>query len=258
MLYGVKRFAMRFYPYIWSVVVLLSGYVSMLLWWKLGTNHNEPGFFHYKAATYGDSIGLTLIVFASAMYCRLACKKIVGKRTKSYVKWVPIVLAFITGVLFFAWQIEWLINAEPNWTLIKRSEPVTVIGLRMSNKFTGAGYWHAAFFVGVSTLISFFLTKAFCIRSLLADDERRRGGLCLMLGLLSFSGCFYIEMIANDNIGGDVWRLLPGVCSGALLFLAMIVLSLPARGKRVKRLKELVSILIGGLVALLVGFVILL
>ena len=152
----IIAFARSHYPFFWAAVVLLTGFLAMLGWWCFGTHCEEPGFFYYRAATYGDAIGLTLLVFACGRYCQQAMKDKQQEIEHDMIKHLPIVVAVIVGFFFFAWQVEWLVEADTNWTLVRRSEPISFLGIQMRNRFTGAGYWHAAFFVGAGALISYF------------------------------------------------------------------------------------------------------
>ena len=63
-----------------GLAVLMSGYVALLLFWRVGANPaGVPGFFHYPDATWGD--GLLLPVLA------LCLQLLIGRLPKTSRRW---------------------------------------------------------------------------------------------------------------------------------------------------------------------------
>lgn len=102
------------------------------------------GLFDYKASLWGDALCLPLIIGAGTTYI-LQFRKEVKYKNKSLL---PLIIGSIGGLLGAIMQAQWIISDTtiPNWSIPTQ------------HHFNYAGWYHAAFFVGVCFAISYIVT----------------------------------------------------------------------------------------------------
>lgn len=269
----VWSFAKREYPYIWALFILLTGVVAMWIFWLVKPGDVRPGFTDYNAAVFGD-IFLSLLVFTCAKYIQMATEKEMDDsdnppindesqesseppRKKKVI--IPWIVGCLSGLVGLVWQISWLFGVPENWTIVKLDKPKTVLGMEIKMKFLCPGVWHACFFVASFAIIGYFLTRFICVHA----NVRREGCLenyynCLLLGIV-FSGCFYIAMIASDNLEPHLSRfiMIPLVCFGAMTTLLLFVEIPSFRKKEPGKMKEIIAAMSGCIMAIAESFFIL-
>ena len=102
------------------------------------------GLFDYKASLWGDALCLPLIIGAGNTYI-LQFRKEVKYKNK---RLLPLIIGSIGGLLGAIMQAQWKISDTtiPNWSIPTQ------------HHFNYAGWYHAAFFVGVCFAISYIAT----------------------------------------------------------------------------------------------------
>ena len=257
----VFEFLKKHHPFFWAGLILSFGFIAMAIWWQISPGNTLPGFYHYKAATYGDGIGLTLLVFGCARYVQLAReenslwkeKKVFQRFSlKSFINVFSYLALAIGGLVGLIWQASWLLGVPENWTIIKRKTPVDFGTYEITMQFRGPGVWHAVFFIGAFAIISFFFIRFILAHAFSSQESRATTRSSILLLLISFSGCFYVALIASDNIQKSIPRsiLIPVVCCGVVGFLSIIVIIPSFCKTRAVWLKELLSILSGCIIAI--------
>ena len=121
----------------------LAMYIIFSLWLSENSSSDLPGLFYYKAAALGDPICLPIIT--GALFCHYSYG---SEKLFSFGK-----ISIITGISALAAgtaiQAEWLINDNTglNWSI---PEP---------HSFNFGGWYHAAFFAIILSLIALLLTE---------------------------------------------------------------------------------------------------
>ena len=116
-----------------SAITFLTGFCMLFFMYKIINPSNDlPGLFYYKAATYGDAIGLTILIGSLVAFAKKNGNFITKKK-------YSIIMAIICGCIGIAIQASWIISDSTvlNWTIPKQ------------HFFNIAGWWHAVFFVGI-------------------------------------------------------------------------------------------------------------
>ncbi len=132
--------------FIMGIGTLILGFIPMLLLWIIHPkDSNLPGFFTFRAATWGDAIMLPLLMFSSTML--IGYNNSLTKKQKSISKFIGVISGVLAGLI----QISWLKNPNIilNWTIPK-------VGY-----FNFAGWYHAIFFVGMGYFISLNVIRLF-------------------------------------------------------------------------------------------------
>ncbi len=130
-----------------ATTVFIFGFFAMysifLLWLSENSSSDLPGLFYYKAAALGDPICLPLVT--GALYCHYSYN---NETFFSFQK-ISIIIAILAFMVGIAIQAEWLINdnTKLNWSIPEL------------HYFNLGGWYHAAFFVIVLSLITLLLTE---------------------------------------------------------------------------------------------------
>lgn len=174
------------YGIILSIFIFFIGFFVMLMFWLNDSqNPDIPGFFYYKAATYGDGICLPLLTGCMAMYLLFGYDNIVEYIRQS--KKISIVIGIVGAVTGISVQYSWLASDEItfNWTIPRL------------HYFTPAGWYHAFYFSLMFGLIGFFLTEIWRFKSKSKKQQTFEQTVCLM-GVFSF-GIGYMYLHAVDD-----------------------------------------------------------
>ena len=168
----------------------LAGLV-LPVWWLVSAHHGGvPGLGAFPSAYLGDTILLPLgCVMTAAGIGRLTP----APRERA----VGAISAAVAAVLSVGIQADWLLDpsTQPNWTLPHFGE------------LDAAGWWHAAYFTGMSVLLV-VLTMVFLARvraGRLAGDPRGRevssgtGAALLLAGWIS-----YTALAVHDDLSGPL------------------------------------------------------
>ena len=150
-------------PLIIGVCIFVLGFLSMFLFSVFYNGNEERNFWFYNAATYGDAICLPGIVISAGIYVRKS-EKLIGEYNKKKHKLICHIIALIAGLVGAGIQISWLTGAQGNWTIVNRISDKVVFGIRFTMMFTGAGLWHAVFFVIAFSTIAYWVYRLFGIR----------------------------------------------------------------------------------------------
>lgn len=188
-----------------AAITWLCGFVVMyLLWRKIGTINELPGFFDYHAATYGDGICLPILVGAGIAFLKN------NKRDCELVhirkcRWIAIVMALIGGLI----QASWLISDRTalNWSI-----PI-------QHHFNIAGWYHSIFFLGMFGVIAYLLARIWCtIRNKTSDYTWLDKDLLL---LFVTAGTLFILLFASDDYPQciETGIAYPVICLGIMFAL---------------------------------------
>ena len=174
------------YGIILSVCIFLIGFLVMFVFWLNDIQDPDiPGFFFYKAATYGDGICLPLLTGCMTMYLLFGYRNMmeyIRQRKK-----ISTIVGIVCTVIGIAVQYSWLASDEIgfNWTIPRL------------HYFTPAGWYHAFYFSFMFGLIGFFLTEVWLLKSNKKKKQRFEQAVCLM-GVFSF-GTGYMYLHAVDD-----------------------------------------------------------
>lgn len=188
-----------------AAITWLCGFVVMyLLWRKIGTINELPGFFDYHAATYGDGICLPILVGAGIAFLKN------NKRDCELVhirkcRWIAIVMALIGGLI----QASWLISDRTalNWSI-----PI-------QHHFNIAGWYHSIFFISMFGVIAYLLARIWCtIRNKTSDYTWLDKDLLL---LFVTAGTLFILLFASDDYPQyiETGIAYPVICLGIMFAL---------------------------------------
>lgn len=181
-----------------SLFIFLIGFFVMLIFWMNDIqNPNIPGFFSYKAATYGDGICLPILIGCLTMYILFGFNNI-----NEYIKQrkrTSIVIGVICASIGALVQVSWLISkaTKPNWTIPRL------------HHFTAAGWYHAFYFSFMFGLIGFLMSELWIYKSKTQEKQSFEQTVCLM-GIF-VSGICYMYLHAIDdwvNIYGKEFSFL--------------------------------------------------
>ena len=177
----------------WTPVVTIAFLAGLVLpvWWLVSAQHGGvPGLGAFPSAYLGDTVLLPLgCVMMAAGIGRLAPAP--RERT------VGIVSAAVTAVLSVGIQADWLRDpsTQPNWTLPH------------SGELDAAGWWHAAYFTGMSVLMV-MLTMVFLARAragrlagtpAVREVSSGTGAALLLTGWLG-----YTALAVHDDLSGPL------------------------------------------------------
>lgn len=182
-------------------VVFLAGFGMMLLLSKILIYPDDlPGLFSYKAATWGDGICLPAMVFCFVTFER----KNQSNLHRSPVELVSAIGSAVAGIFV---QASWILsdNTILNWSIPRK------------HHFNFAGWWHAAFFVGMCGLTAYLFTKGWRIIRRKREpwdwiDEALFGGVIS-------AGAVFLSLHMADDYGET--HLQGYLLSGTILFLLL-------------------------------------
>lgn len=182
------------YGIILSVFIFFIGFFAMFLFWINDIQDPDiPGFFSYKAATYGDGICLPLLAGCMLAYLLLGYNNL-----REYIKErkkVSIIIGIVCVVIGMVVQYSWLVSDETglNWTIPRL------------HYFTPAGWYHAFYFSFMFGLIGFFLTEIWRFKNKNKKKQSFEQKICLM-GVFAFgTGYMYLHAIDDwEQIYGSV------------------------------------------------------
>ncbi len=188
-----------------AAITWLCGFgVMYLLWRKIGTINELPGFFDYHAATYGDGICLPILVGAGIAFLRnnkRDCELVYIRKCR----WIVIVMTLIGGLI----QASWLISDRTalNWSI-----PI-------QHHFNIAGWYHSIFFIGMFGVIAYLLARIWCtIRNKTSDYTWLDKDLLL---LFVTAGTLFILLFASDDYPQyiETGIAYPVICLGIMFAL---------------------------------------
>lgn len=174
------------YGVILSVFIFLIGFFVMFIFWLNDIqNPDIPGFFYYKAATYGDGICLPLLTGCMVMYLLFGYSNIMEYIKQS--KKISTIIGVVCTVVGMSVQLSWLASNDIrfNWTIPRL------------HYFTLAGWYHAFYFSFMFGIIGFFLTEVWQFKSNRKKKQSFEQSICLM-GVFSF-GTGYMYLHAFDD-----------------------------------------------------------
>lgn len=171
----------RLRPFIAAGTVGATGFGAMNFLWSFSSHSSElKGLYHYVSSTLGDGLFLPLAA-GSIEYARaqLHSSEVPSK--------LPLLAGAFSGALAIATQISWLAdpNIDPNWTI---PAPHT---------FTVAGWYHAAFSVGVSAYLG-WVTADTAKRAMQGNTPLNRGFRTGMVTAI-LSSIAFAASAAYDN-----------------------------------------------------------
>ena len=177
----------------WAPVIGIAFLAGLVLpvWWAVSAHHGGvPGLGDFPSAYLGDTLLLPLgCVMTAAGIRKLAAAP--RERTAGVIS------AAVAAVVSVGIQADWLRDpsTQPNWTLPH------------SGELDAAGWWHAAYFTGMSVLLV-VLTMVFLSRvraGRLAGDPAVRevssgtGATLLLTGWVS-----YTALAVHDDLSGPL------------------------------------------------------
>lgn len=169
-----------------SLFIFFVGFFAMFIFWLNDVqNPDIPGFFYYKAATYGDGICLPLLVGCMSMYLLLGYDNM--KEYISRSKRVSVGIGLVCAAVGMVTQYSWLASDEIrfNWTIPRL------------HYFTPAGWYHAFYFTFMFGVIGFFLAEIWRFKSADKKKQNFEQSVCL-LGVFAF-GTGYMYLHAIDD-----------------------------------------------------------
>ncbi|MER5635624.1 hypothetical protein ABT095_01560 [Kitasatospora sp. NPDC002227] len=149
----------RYSVLVWPLAVLLTGYVPLLLFWRLGGQPaGMPGLFAYRSATWGDGLLLPLLAL---------CLRVMTIRLRRQLDRRKVAVAAALGAaagaaLVLSWRAD--PHPTPNWTLPRPHE------------FTAAGIYHACF-LGLACAFFAAIGTDFAVAVRRAEDRARQRAL---------------------------------------------------------------------------------
>jgi len=182
----MKRNLIKEYNYFFCgaiswILTLLSGYIAMYLMWGLMKPSDDlPGLFYYKAAIYGDSIGLTFLV--GSLVALIKNNKGInitdGKKCRK--------VAGICGFIGMVIQAEWLISDSTvlNWTIPQQ------------HYFNLAGWYHSIFFICMFITIGYLIAK---VKLILRNKDSYTIREKLLIEVMIASVTLYMLCHISDN-----------------------------------------------------------
>lgn len=182
----MKRNLIKEYNYFFCgaiswILTLLSGYIAMYLMWGLMKPSDDlPGLFYYKAAIYGDSIGLTFLV--GSLVALIKNNKGInitdGKKCRK--------VAGICGFIGMVIQAEWLISDSTvlDWTIPQQ------------HYFNLAGWYHSIFFICMFITIGYLIAK---VKLILRNKDSYTIREKLLIEVMIASVTLYMLCHISDN-----------------------------------------------------------
>lgn len=178
--------------------------VMYILWRKIGTINELPGFFDYHAATYGDGICLPMLVGAGIAFLKNN-KRDCGLVHIRKCRWIAIIMSLIGGLI----QASWLISDR---TLLNWSIP-------LQHHFNIAGWYHSIFFTGMFGVIAYLLARIwYTIRKKTSDYTWLDKDLLL---LFVTAGTLFILLFVLDDYPQYIENGIayPVICLGIMFVL---------------------------------------
>ena len=190
-----------------SLFVFFIGFFVMFIFWLNDVqNPDIPGFFYYKAATYGDGICLPLLVGCMSMYLLF-----VYGNMREYViqsKKVSVMIGLVCIAIGMGIQYSWLASDEIgfNWTIPRL------------HYFTPAGWYHAFYFTFMFGLIGFLLSEVWRFKSASNKEQNFEQAVCLMAVFAFGTGYMYLHAM-------DDWVQIYGrECAFEVTFIGMLLI----------------------------------
>lgn len=187
-----------------SIFIFCIGFGVMYLFWMNDIqNPNLPGFFHYKAATYGDGICLPVLTACLLMYTLFYPKSSI-----KIIKKINLYSGIIGGmflIIGMGVQLSWLLSDDTglNWTIPKL------------HYFTISGWYHAFYFSFMFGGIAFLLTKAWMLKRFSHRISCWEQKMCLWGSVLSSTGYMLLHALDDWYSLYDMralWGTLGGMC----------------------------------------------
>ena len=195
-----------------SAITFLTGFCMLFFMYKIMNPSNDlPGLFYYKAATYGDAIGLTILIGSLVAFAKKNGDFITKKK-------YSIIMAIICGCIGIAIQASWIISDSTvlNWTIPKQ------------HFFNIAGWWHAVFFVGIFAALGYYLT---CVRVITKKMSNYSFEDKILIVFIITSGTIYMLC----HIADDYSNLISmGLSYGIVALLMMIIMCSLLISKNIK------------------------
>ena len=207
-------------PLIIGVCIFVLGFLSMFLFSVFYNGNEERNFWFYNAATYGDAICLPGIVISAGIYVRKS-EKLIGEYNKKKHKLICHIIALIAGLVGAGIQISWLTGAQGNWTIVNRISDKVVFGIRFTMMFTGAGLWHAVFFVIAFSTIAYWVSRLFGIRMTYSKVFIPHWDMRVLLCALSFCSILYMELHFSDDLESRIYE--NGYVNSIIIYFAILI-----------------------------------
>lgn len=207
-------------PLIIGVGIFVLGFLSMFLFSAFYHGNEERNFWFYNAATYGDAICLPGIIISAGIYVR-KCEKLIGEYNKKKHQLICHIFALIAGIVGIGIQISWLTGAQSNWTIVNRLSDKVFLGIRFTMMFTGAGLWHAVFFVIALSTIAYWFSRLFGIRMVLSKVFNSRWDMRALLCAFSFCSILYMELHFSDDLESRIYE--NGYANSIVIYFAIFI-----------------------------------
>ena len=222
----------KYLPWIISICIFVLGFLSMFLFSVFYQGDEERNFWFYNAATYGDAICLPGIIISAGLYVKNSEKAIKNYDKRKHI-YACHIIALLAGLVGAAIQISWLTGAQSNWTIVNRPNPIVFWGIHFTMMFTGAGVWHAVFFVIAMSTIAYWVFRLFGIRMVLSKSFLSNWNMRILLCIFSFCSTLYMELHFADDLESRVYENAyvnnMGICFAILILcLCIIYIGLPA------------------------------
>lgn len=217
-----------------AIAIAFAGFGMMLNFWIFDEkNPNIYGFFHYKAATFGDGFFIPCIV-GGALYFLKSIQVKENKKVKTIAINMGVLFVLIGALIQFSWLKN--PNIVLNWTIPRPFH------------FTIAGWYHAVFFSLCLGLVVFLCVSVYL--GLLNYKKNKEMSVdCKLSFIIFWLGCSgYVFMHVLDDyahvfkmpylllipllllliinliwlINTKVWKLSL-IASGLAFFLALLI-----------------------------------
>jgi len=207
----------------WGLGVLSAGFGALNAFYLTGGSvpRGLPGLYDFASATWGDGIALPIMTTA-------LCYTVLILPPSRHERLAASLSAVVSGALGIATQILWLRDDAPraNWTLPR------------PHHFTAAGWYHAAFLIGMCTLTG--ALWALALSRLATADIHRRREATKPAATAAVGGAAFIALLAVDASAPTVTSAgqatLYATAIGTLLLVA--VAGITARASRSRRSRE--------------------
>lgn len=175
---------------------LVAGFGAMNILWLIVQPTQLRGLYSYASATLGDAIALPLIAYSLSRLDTL----LPPRRNRMGLALGSLIGALVGAGTTWAWLAD--PNPIPNWTL---PEP---------GRFTAAGWYHAAFMVGASTVLGgSFVDRLMRVPKDSGPSAQRH--LAAVLGSVSaFAGLCMVDNFGRINLSSGASAMVAAALLG--------------------------------------------